>query len=409
MANSSTQTRMRELVDILNRASKLYYSTGESFLTDHQYDKLLEELTRLEEELGYILADSPNKNVGAKENGRVVKHYTEILSLKHTKDVDDLLYFLGEREGVLSWKLDGVSIVLYYKDGQLHRALTRGDGYFGKDITDNILKVRNVPKKIAFDGFAVVRGEACISFDDFETIKRTEQGEKFSNPRNLCAGILNTIKGNNDFIKHVSFIAHTLIYFEDYKFYTREEQLSYLRDLGFEVVPHIKVANYEIKKEVENFTKKVEDYEYPVDGLVLVIDDIQYGESLGATQKFPRHSLAFKWPDETALTTVTGVEWSVSNTGLITPIVTFDPVKLEGTMVKKANLHSLRIFNSLGIGVGDVIRIFKANKIVPEVDDNLTRSATEEYPKTCPKCGWNTRVVRSGNTEKLYCDHCKER
>lgn len=411
ITDCTKESRMADLIDILNDASRIYYTAHdeETAISDAQYDRYLSELIHLEEETGIKLAGSPTLKVGFTElEEDKIKHYAPILSLKDTKSVDDMLYFLGEKEGILSWKLDGVSIVLYYSLGILQKAVSRGDGEYGKDITKNVVLMRNVPLTIPIKHDVIIRGEGCISLKDFDQLKKTKEGEKYKNPRNLASGLINGTKTTNILLRHMSFIVHSVILLQGNgrDLTTRDKQLTYLKSIGFTVVFYVKVLNFELKSDIERFTKAVELYDFPVDGLVLSFNDLTYGESLGATAKFPKHSIAFKWPDETALTTVTGMKWSVSKTGLITPVVIFEPVILEGTEVKQANLHTLKIFEELSIGIGDTLKIFKANKIIPEVEENLTRSRTEDFPRNCPVCGSDTSVVMGEKTRKLYCYPC---
>lgn len=410
MPTSVSESRMHKLVTLLNDAAKRYYTSAgdESSLTDAQYDRYLAELEDLEAQAGYKLAESPTIKVGYEEDEDRIKHYSPILSLKSTKNVDELLYFLGVEEGVLSWKLDGVSIILYYQNGKLDRAVSRGDGMFGKDITKNVILMRHVPLQIGIKSTLIVRGEGCMSIKDFDQLKATKEGENYRNPRNLAAGLINSTKTSNVLVRHMSFVVHSIIYVDGFgrDFDTREEEYLYLDKLGFYVVPYIMVVNYKLKEAIELMTSTIDVFEYPVDGLVLAMNDIAYGASLGQTQRYPKDILAFKWPDKSVLTKVKGMKWSVSQTGLITPVVVVEPVDLEGTTVQQANLHSLKIFEGLGIGKGDILEIYKANKIIPEVAENLTRSATEDYPHHCPDCGGETTVVDTGKTRKLYCYAC---
>jgi len=403
-------TKMKSLAEIINEARKNYYSytEEESKLTDAQYDKYMAELIKLETTTGIHIEESPSDKVGFEEFDGKIKHYKPILSLKDTKSIDELLYFLGEREGILSWKLDGLSIILHYKKGKLVLALSRGDGQYGRDITKNVLRMPNIPLTLPFKYDMIIRGEGCLSLKDFDQIKNTKEGERFSNPRNLAAGIINTVRTSNILLKHMYFIAHSLIFIngEAKNFHARSQQLDHLEHIGFKVVPYVKVLNFELKKEIESFTSQITDFPFPVDGLVLTLNNIKYGDGLGSTAKFPRHSMAFKWPDEYKLTTVIGMKWSVSRTGLITPVVLLKPIEMDGTMVKQANLHNLKFFEGLDIGVGDTLKIYKANKITPEVDDNLTRSKKEKYPKRCPVCNAKTEVFDNEKTRKLYCSSC---
>lgn len=413
--NATAKKRMYELVDILNKASRSYHlgCSEESLLSDKKYDSFFKELVNLESQLKQVLPNSPTTRVGSeeKEGDSFIKHYEPILSLKDTKSVDEMLYFLGEQEGVLSWKLDGISIVLYYANGRLERAASRGDGLVGKDITKNVKLMRNVPLTIPHKSHIVVRGEGVLSLNEFEQIKATKEGERFSNPRNLAAGLINSTKTTSTLLRHLSFVAHSVSLVEGkpkrLKLYS--DQLRYLESMRFKVVPYRPVLNFELKLDIEQFTKDISKFEYPVDGLVLRMNDLAHGESLGATARYNKHSLAFKWPDEVKLTKVTGVDWSVSKTGLITPIVIFEPIQLEGTTVRRANLHTLKIFEGLKIGTGDIIEVYKANKIIPEVEENMTRSGDGKPISNCPVCNHKTTVVENEKTKKLYCYNCAKK
>ena len=419
--------RMQHLVDVLIEACRVYYrDVDESpIMSNKEYDDLFLELARLELRTGVVLHNSPTKNVGYSQNGGTdkAKHVAPILSLKNTKDIDDLQRFIGDRDGVLSWKLDGIGLVLYYFNGELERALTRGDGYVGKVVTDKALCMKNVPKKIAYKGTLVVRGEAVISLTRFEQVKQTSEGEKYGdNPRNVVAGIMNTIKPSKILLQNISFVAHTLVqilnlnwesnYNPSYKCLidTRDsysDKLLFLRHVGFEVVEHVTVYNYTLIFEIETLTSiAINDIDYPVDGLVLTVNDSVYGESLGSTAKYPKHSIAFKWQDEVKLTTVIGMKWSVSKTGLITPIAILKPVVIDNTTVSQANMHNLSFFEKFKMGVGDIVQVYKANKIVPEIAENMSRTGTLKHPEKCPVCGCDTEVVRTDKTAKLYCRNC---
>lgn len=410
MTNTETE-RMKYLTDTLNEARRRYYTDTDEgpMMTDLTYDKLLLELSALEKIIGMWLPNSPTQNVGfAPSYSDRAAHCCPILSLKDTKSIDELLHFLGQHGGVISWKLDGISIVLHYVNGKLINALTRGDGLIGQNITNNVIRMRHVPLQISSRGSLFVRGEGCLSIKEFEQIRKTKEGEKYANPRSAAAGIINTSTSPSVLLKHMSFVAHSIVSTDEKSVAIRaySEQLSYLENLGFNVVGHKKVLNFELKREIEWFTKQVQTYEFPVDGLVLRLNNLKYGDTLGATAKHPKHSMAFKWPDEKKLAEVIGMKWSVSRTGLITPVVLFKPIALEGTIVKQANLHNLKFFEGLDIGRGDILRVYKANKIVPEIEENMTRSGTEQYPKVCPVCGGPTTVVENEKTRKLYCYHC---
>jgi len=403
--------RMQYLTDSLNEARRLYYTDTDDgpIMTDREYDLMLTELSALEAILGMWLPNTPTQNVGfAPSYSDRAAHCCPILSLKDTKSIDELLHFLGQHGGVISWKLDGISMVLHYVNGKLINALTRGDGMIGQNITNNAVRMRNVPLQIMSRGSLFVRGEGCLSIKEFEQIRKTKEGEKYANPRSAAAGIINTSTSPSVLLKHMSFVAHSIVSTDEKSVAIRaySEQLSYLENLDFKVVEHKKVLNFELKREIDAFTKQVQGYEFPVDGLVLRLNNLKYGDTLGATAKHPKHSMAFKWPDEKKLAEVIGMKWSVSRTGLITPVVLFKPIALEGTIVKQANLHNLKFFEGLDIGKGDTLRVYKANKIVPEVEENMTRSGTEKYPHICPVCGGTTTVVENEKTRKLYCYHC---
>lgn len=415
MTNTESKIkRIKELIFELNDASKNYYEDIQDPIPDILYDKKFIELVRLENETGTIFPDSPSNKVGSTPtNTTFYPHYKPVLSLKDTKSVDEMLYFLAEHEGVLSWKLDGISIILQYMDGVLINALTRGDGKIGKVIFKNVLNIPTIPKQLTSKVDLIVRGEGCVSLKEFDTIKKSKSGERYSNPRNLVAGIMHTNNATKDILRRVHFIAHSLIEVtgKAKSLKKRSEQLLYLKNLGFEVVDHTKVLNFQLIHEIEKYTKKVDTYSYPVDGLVLTLDDIEYGESLGSTLRFPRHSLAFKWPDISTITKVKGMKWSVSKTGLITPVVIFEPVELEGTTVQQANLHNLKMFEKLKIGKDDILKVYKANKVIPEVEENLSRTGTEEPPIFCPICNAKTEIVENERTKKLYCvnEECESR
>lgn len=409
----SMEDRMRELIDIINNASYKYYISedDETALTDREYNKYLYELEHLEAITGIKMPNSPSvASIGYDDPDAKIKHFEPVLSLKSTKNIDELLYFLDVEDGILSWKLDGVSIILHYDNGHLDLALSRGDGYLGRDITKNVIFMSNVLQDIPYQKKLIIRGEGCISLKEFELLKQTEEGEHYSNPRNLVSGLVSRTKSSSLLLKSAIFLPHSIIFIEEsnHKVRTRNTDFDFLKALGFEVVPYSFVKNFNLKEEIEKFTSKVDKFTYPVDGLVLTINNIERGQDRGSTLKFPKHSMAYKWEDISVLTRVTGMLWSVSKKGYITPIVMFEPVTIEGTVVKQANLHSLAKFNQLALGIGDLIEVYKANKIIPEVGENLTRSGTLEYPKICPACNYPTHIVSNTKSQKLYCLHCKE-
>ena len=405
------EARMKELIAQLNQATKVY-TLGEASIPDRKWDALFAELIVLELETGIQLPDSPTISAGFDDAYCKVEHSQPILSLKSTKDEEDLVKFLKDKEGVLSWKLDGISVVLYYRNGKLVSAATRGNGQFGKDIFKKVQMLHGVPKKLNQKIDAVVRGEAVCRLDTFEQIRNTKQGERYSNPRSLVAGLLNpSSRTHNTLLKQIWFIAHTPVELhidEVGAAYTLMEQLRYLKDLGFEVdsIDPAIVTAEDVLTGVNMSNSIIDTCPFPVDGLVLTFNDLHYGQSLGHTNHHPKHSIAYKWKDICKESMVTGVKWSVSRTGLITPVVQFDPIELEGTTVSQANLHSLKIFEDLMIGKGDILQIYKANKMIPAVQENLTRSGKEKYPKKCPECGKKTHVHKTDKTRKLYCYRC---
>lgn len=411
ITNPSVEERMRNLIDILNNARHKYYAgeDEETALTDKQYNAYLYELGVLEKATGIKLPGSPTELVGFDEPEAKVAHYEPVLSLKDTKDIDELLRFLNGEDGVLSWKLDGISIILHYENGELVLALSRGNGHLGKDITKNVMMINNVPKDLPVKGKLIIRGEGVLSLKDFDLLKQSEEGEHYKNPRNLAAGLINRTKTTSLLLKSLMFIPYSIILHEELggRIRTRHKDLEFLEELGFIVVPYSLVRNYDLKEEIDKYTRDVENFDYPVDGLVLAIDNVKLGEKRGTTSKWPKHSMAFKWPDTSVLTRVTGIEWSVKKeTGYITPILIVEPVELEGTTVKRANLHNVKVFKDLALGTGDTVSIYKANKIIPVVEENLTRSGTLTYPIFCPACGKPTYLTATDKTEKLYCWHC---
>ena len=405
------KARMRELITTLNQATK-FYEMGAEKMPDKKWDKLFAELMVLEMETGIQLPNSPTANVGVSNESYLFNHQYPILSLKSTKNEEDLINFLKDKEGVLSWKLDGISVILYYEKGHLVNAATRGDGLYGKDIFEKAKMLQGVPKRLNQKIDCIIRGEAVCRLDTFEQIRNTKQGERYSNPRSLVAGLLNpTSKVHNTLLKHIWFIAHTPIELdveEVGRAKTLMDSLRYLQDLGFviDVLDAATVEQSSIKFAIAVTNSIVDGCPFPVDGLVLSYNDLDYGASLGVTNHHPKHSIAFKWPDVSKTSIVTGMKWSVSRTGLITPVVQFEPIELEGTMVSQANLHSLKIFEDLMIGKGDIIEVYKANKIIPEVKENLTRSGKEKHPKKCPECDNKTHVHKTDKTRKLYCYRC---
>ena len=405
--------RMKELITILQEASKAYYAEDREIMSNFEYDKLYDELVKLEEETGTTLAGSPTVTVGYEAVEELPKetHESPMLSLGKTKNREELKEWLKDKEGLLSWKLDGLTIVLTYEKGKFLKAVTRGNGEVGEVVTNNAKTFLNLPLTIPYDGKLVLRGEAVITYDDFKKINDeiTETEEKYKNPRNLCSGSVRQL--NNEVTKNrrVRFYAFSLVHTEHKENQKlKSEEFEFLTSLGFEVVEYKKVSADTILKTVDYFEEKVAGYEIPSDGLVLTFDDIEYGKSLGRTSKFPRDSIAFKWADEIRETRLLEMEWSPSRTGLINPVAIFEPVELEGTTVSRASVHNISIVKNLKLGIGDTITVYKANMIIPQIAENLTRSDSLEIPDACPACGGATQIRQTNEVQSLYCinPHC---
>ena len=404
--------RMRELVDLLNRARRAYEQEDTEIMSNYEYDRLYDELQELEKELGTTLAASPTVNVGYEVLSELPKerHERPMLSLDKTKDVARLKEFLGSQKAMISWKLDGLTIVLTYREGALEKAVTRGNGEVGEVVTNNARVFKNVPLTIPYQGELVLRGEAVISYKDFEKINEEigDADAKYKNPRNLCSGSVRQLNNEITAKRNVRFYAFTLVRAEGVDFKnSRLYQMQWLQQQGFDVVENHPVTADTIEKEVAWFAEHVDKNEVPSDGLVLVYDDIAYGQSLGTTAKFPRDSFAFKWADEIRETTLTEIEWSPSRTGLINPVAVFEPVELEGTTVSRASVHNISIMEELELGVGDRITVYKANMIIPQIAENLTRSGVKDIPKECPVCGGPTKIAMENETKTLYCTNPK--
>lgn len=408
MIQQSKIDRIKELVELLNKAGKSYYSEGRELMSNYEYDALYDELGMLEKETGYVLSNSPTVNVGYEVLSELPKerHESPMLSLDKTKSPEALAEWLGSQKGLLSWKLDGLTIVLTYDNGQLQKAVTRGNGEVGEIITNNARVFKNVPVTIPFKGKLVLRGEAIITYSDFERINEQipEADAKYKNPRNLCSGSVRQLNNEITAQRNVHFFAFTLVSAQDVDFdNSRQRQFEWLNDQGFSVVEYKMVTKDTILDTIEWFEKTIVTNDFPSDGLVILYDDIAYGDSLGRTAKFPRNAMAFKWTDETAETTLREIEWSASRTGLINPVAVFDPVELEGTQVSRASVHNISIVESLKLGIGDRIKVFKANMIIPQIAENLTQSGNLEIPEVCPVCGGKTQIKQVNDVKTLYC------
>ncbi len=400
--------RMKELTERLNQAAKAYYQEDREIMTNLEYDNLYDELVRLEEETGTVLANSPTLKVGYEAVDFLPKetHESPMLSLDKTKDVEELREFIGEHKTLLSWKLDGLTIVLTYENGELLKAVTRGNGTVGEVVTNNARVFKNIPLKIPYKGRLVLRGEAIITYSDFEKINASIEDveARYKNPRNLCSGSVRQLNNEITAKRNVRFYAFSLVSAEGVDMHnSREYQFQWLKSQGIDVVEYKVVTAETLDEAMEYFSQAVEKNDFPSDGLVALYDDIAYGESLGSTAKFPRNSYAFKWADEMRETRLLEIEWSPSRTGLINPIAVFEPVELEGTTVSRASVHNVSILKELGLGIGDTIQVYKANMIIPQIAENLTRSGNLKIPDICPVCGHEARIIKEYEVESLYC------
>lgn len=406
--NEDKTKRIKELVSLLNEASKAYYQLDTEIMTNFEYDALYDELVSLEKETGLILSKSPTQNVGYEIVSELPKerHAAPMLSLDKTKSVEDLAAWLGSQTGVMSWKMDGLTVVLTYEGGELVKAVTRGNGEVGEVITNNAKVFANLPKRISYTGILTIRGEAVITYSDFERINATipDVESKYKNPRNLCSGSVRQLNNRITAERNVHFFAFNMLDTGDDAIdATINQKFDFLSSLGFEVVEHVDVTAQTMEETVYMFAGKVSTNDFPSDGLVLSFDDVIYGRNLGRTAKFPRDSIAFKWADEEAETTLRHIEWSPSRTGLINPVAVFDPVSLEGTSVSRASVHNVSIVRQLELGIGDTIKVYKANMIIPQISENLTRSGNVIIPDSCPACGGKTEIRDENQAQTLVC------
>lgn len=404
----TVQQQMKDLVKKLNEAAKAYYQEDREIMSNREYDELYDQLEKMEKDTGIVLADSPTVNVGYEAVDSLPKetHETPMLSLDKTKDREVLREFIGSHKTLLSWKMDGLTIVLTYDHGELEKAVTRGNGAVGEVVTNNARVFRNVPLKIPFQGRLILRGEAIIRYSDFQRINQSieDVDARYKNPRNLCSGSVRQLNNQVTAERNVYFYAFSLVSAQDVDMHnSREFQMEWMKNQGFDVVEYKIVTAGNLDEAMDAFAAAIETNDFPSDGLVALYDDIAYGDSLGSTAKFPRNSFAFKWADEIRETTLREIEWSPSRTGLINPIAVFDPVELEGTTVSRASVHNVSILKELELGIGDTIQVYKANMIIPQIAENLTRSSNLKIPETCPVCGQEARVIRENDVESLYC------
>ena len=407
---TSAAEQIKELVQKLNEAAKAYYQEDREIMSNREYDALYDQLEKMEKETGIVLADSPTVNVGYEAVDVLPKetHESPMLSLDKTKDRDVLRAFIGTHPTLLSWKMDGLTIVLTYENGELLKAVTRGNGTVGEVITNNAKVFKNIPLKIAYRGRLVLRGEAIITYSDFEKINDTieDVDAKYKNPRNLCSGSVRQLNNQITAERNVRFYAFALVSAQDVDMHnSRKYQMEWLRRQGFEVVEYRMVTGENLDEAMDYFAHAIEKNDFPSDGLVALYDDIAYGESLGSTAKFPRNAFAFKWADEVRETTLREIEWSPSRTGLINPVAVFDPVELEGTTVSRASVHNVSIVKDLQLGIGDTIQVYKANMIIPQIAENMTRSGTLPIPEECPVCHSATAIHEENGVKALFCEN----
>lgn len=400
--------RMKELSGILKEASRAYYAEDREIMSNLEYDALYDELVKLEEETQMVLAGSATTTVGYEAVDELPKeaHESPMLSLNKTKDREVLRGFIGEHKTLLSWKMDGLTVVFTYNQGSLQKAVTRGNGVVGEVITNNARVFDNVPLKIPYQGELTLRGEAIITYSEFEKINSEieDVDARYKNPRNLCSGSVRQLNNEITAKRHVCFYAFSLVKAEGVNFAnSRQQQMEWLKDQGFEVVEYRVVTSDTLDEAMEYFATQIEHNDFPSDGLVALYDDIAYGDSLGRTAKFPRNAFAFKWADEMAETTLEEIEWSPSRTGLINPVAIFTPVELEGSTVSRASVHNISIMRKLALGIGDRIKVYKANMIIPQIGENLTKSGVKDIPEICPACGGKTVIEKVNNVESLYC------
>lgn len=407
---NEAKQRIKELIKTLNSASEAYYDKASEIISNLEYDRLYDELLMLEDETGIIMSSSPSQNVGYEVQSALPKekHQQRMLSLNKTKSREELKEWLGENEGMLSWKLDGLTVVLTYNNGKLAKAVTRGNGDVGEVITANAQAFENVPYRIPYKGQTVIRGEAVIKYSDFERINHSldEAEAKYKNPRNLCSGSVRQLDSRITAERNVNFYAFALKYTEDIDFKnSRKAQFTWMKEQGFTVVEYKTVNKDNIFETIENYAHEIEGFDVPSDGLVLSFDDISYAESLGTTAKFPKDSIAFKWQDQLAETTLREIVWSPSRTGLLNPVAVFDSVELEGTTVSRASVHNISIMEELQLGIGDTITVYKANMIIPQIGTDITKSGSIEIPRLCPVCGGKTEIISEKDTKTLVCSN----
>lgn len=400
---------MKELIEQLKKADIAYYRDDSPMMSDREYDRLFDELKNLEQSTGLTISGSPTQTVSGEilEELAQVRHTKPMLSADKTKSVDDLIRFAANHPVILSWKMDGLTLVLRYENGELKQAITRGrDGIIGEDVTHTVKTFLNVPLTIPEKENFEVRGEGVISWNHFNRLNLSLE-EPYSHPRNLAAGSTRKLDACESGKRFLEFWAFELV--SDYlESHSKLGQQRFLEENGFSVVPYVYLGTQshpdEIRGTVEEFDPK--QFDYPVDGLIMEYDDIAYGKSLGATGHHENRLIALKWEDELHETRFLGVELATTRTGMVSITGMLEPVEIDGTTVSRAYLHNLDIFDAFQFGVGDMVAVYKANMIIPQIAENKTMSNTFELPMTCPCCGKPLCVKKtSGGTRQLFCDN----
>ena len=400
--------KMKMIVKALNKYRDAYYNRSESLISDKEYDDLYDRLQELENETGIIMSNSPTHTVGyeVKSELRKAKHSHAMLSLNKTKDIDDLKKFQGYQDCVLMAKMDGLTILISYEDGKLIKAETRGNGDVGEIVTHNVKVFDNIPLEIDLKGYVEIEGEAIITYNDFNSINDKIKENKYKNPRNLASGSVRQLDSKIAAERHLKFIVWKVPAGMD-NLKTMVERFNKAAELGFDIVPYIICDPECIEKFIDYLTEEVSELSYPIDGLVITYNDINYGLSLGVTEHHPRHSLAFKFYDETYETTLEDVEWTIGKSGQLTPTAVFDPVDIDGTEVSRASLHNVSIFKSLQLHKNDTVTVYKANQVIPQIKENLSKGSNSknklEIPEKCPYCGEPVSIIKENDTEVLMC------
>lgn len=408
------KNKIAQRIEELNRASASYYNTGYPIISDAEFDNKLEELRRWEEETGIVFANSPTHNVGYTivDKLKEVEHNHPMLSLDKTKSVDELIEFIGDKDCFLSVKADGLTTSLHYIDGKLIGAETRGDGIRGFDCLQNVLTMKNVPKEIRYKKELIIDGETIIGWDTFREINdKLPEDKKYKHPRNLVSGSLQLLDSKEAASRNMRFVAWRVIKGFGHK--TPSEDLFKAKDIGFEIIPILKSPRINQKEELAILLNQIREladsHNIPYDGAVMAVDDYKIAESMGRTDKFFRHSMAYKYEDELFETVLTDIEWNTSKTGLINPVAIFKPVDLNGAITTRATLHNITYIKDMMLGIGDRIRVYRSNMVIPKVHDSIDKSGNFNIPDKCPICGHSTRIAKENDSEVLICENpnCK--